>query len=97
MKTIDIITGASSGIGRVFAKELDPLHECDEIWLIARRRERLEVLAKTLKTPCRLLDGDLTDPAFSETLKKALAEENVVIHTLVNACLLYTSPSPRDS
>ncbi|WP_288554524.1 SDR family oxidoreductase [uncultured Levyella sp.] len=85
MKTIDIITGASSGIGREFAKELDPLHECDEIWLIARRRERLEALAKTLNTPCRLLDGDLTDPAFSETLKKALAEENVVIHTLVNA------------
>ena len=39
MKTICIITGASSGIGLEFAKQLD--RKFDELWLIARRKERL--------------------------------------------------------
>ena len=41
-----IITGASSGIGREFALQLDAgLYTVDEFWLIARREERLEELA----------------------------------------------------
>ena len=39
-----IITGASSGIGREFALQLDAgLYTVDEFWLIARREERLEM------------------------------------------------------
>jgi len=45
MKTA-IITGASSGLGVRFAEQLKAhFPEIEEVWLIARRRERLEALA----------------------------------------------------
>ena len=44
MKRIDIVTGASSGMGVCFAKELARECECDEIWIVARRQENLEKL-----------------------------------------------------
>ena len=47
---IAVITGASSGMGLEFAKAIDTEETLDEIWLIARRRERLEELAKKLRT-----------------------------------------------
>ena len=50
---IAVITGASSGMGLEFAKAIDTEETLDEIWLIARRRERLEELAKKLRTPAR--------------------------------------------
>ena len=40
---IVVITGASSGMGREFAMQLDRgLHSVDEFWLIARRGSRLK-------------------------------------------------------
>lgn len=46
---IAIITGASSGMGKEFAKQLaGSLSKTDEIWLLARRREPLERLALEL-------------------------------------------------
>ena len=39
---IAIVTGASSGMGRDFARYLDSFLGLDEIWVVARRRERLE-------------------------------------------------------
>ena len=56
-----IITGASSGIGQEFARQLDALFsDMDEIWLIARREERLETLSRELRTMCRIISMDLT-------------------------------------
>lgn len=57
---IAIITGASSGLGAAYAWLLAEKDGIDEIWLIARRRERLEKLARSLALPCRLLTLDLT-------------------------------------
>lgn len=43
---IVVITGASSGMGREFAMQLDRgLHSVDEFWLIARRGSRLKEIA----------------------------------------------------
>ena len=41
-----VITGASSGIGAEFARQLAPSHA--SIWLIGRRREKLQALATQL-------------------------------------------------
>ena len=81
---IAVITGASSGMGLEFAKAIDAEETLDEIWLIARRRERLEELAKKLRTPARVLPMDLGDPASFEEYKKLLEEEKPLISTLCN-------------
>ena len=48
MKTA-IITGASSGLGREFARQLtDIFPEIECCWLIARREDRLEEIAREM-------------------------------------------------
>ncbi len=44
MKQIAVVTGASSGMGREFVKQLEEYVRVDEIWVIARRRDALESL-----------------------------------------------------
>ncbi len=46
MKKISIVTGASSGIGDCFSRQLAPegREVADEIWIVARRGDRLEKL-----------------------------------------------------
>ncbi|MCR5252458.1 MAG: SDR family NAD(P)-dependent oxidoreductase [Treponema sp.] len=41
MKKIGIITGASSGMGAEFARQFAKMMICDELWIIARRNDRL--------------------------------------------------------
>ena len=57
-----IVTGASSGIGSVFARKLAPEHD---LLLIARRKDRLESLAAELKSKygsiVSVLVADLAD------------------------------------
>jgi len=70
---IAIITGASSGLGRDYAGLLDQ-EGLDEIWLIARRENRLKAIANSLQTPCRTLPLDLTRLESLGEIEKALAE-----------------------
>jgi short-subunit dehydrogenase len=55
-----LVTGASSGIGAAFARALDQRGYA--LLLVARRRERLEELARTLKR-AEVLTADLGDEA----------------------------------
>jgi uncharacterized protein len=48
MKHIDIITGASSGMGREFAFQVSADSKSDEIWLIARRGDKLAEIVQLL-------------------------------------------------
>lgn len=85
---IAIITGASSGLGREFAIQLDRLPEKerpDEFVLIARREEELEKTASMLKTPARLLAWDLLDEENQRIFKNRLEEEKPEISYLVNS------------
>ena len=57
---IAVVTGASSGIGREFVRQLGYFYRSlDEIWVIARRRERLEGLGENSRFPVRIFCGDL--------------------------------------
>jgi short-subunit dehydrogenase len=85
MKKIAVITGASSGMGRDFARQLDAQQEFDEIWLIARRRERLEEMASELRAPVRAIALDLTKEESIAEYSALLAAENPRIAVLVNA------------
>lgn len=82
---IAVITGASSGMGREFVLQLSQKETLDEIWVIARRRERLEALANEVGTPIRALALDLTDPASLQIYRGLLATERPEIAILVNA------------
>lgn len=83
---IAVITGASSGIGREFARQIPALYKkLDEVWLFARRTERLEKLRKELKVPVRIFDSDLTRDYIYDRLEKELARKNPDIRMLVNA------------
>lgn len=83
---IAIITGASSGMGREAAIQLaDRFGGLGEIWLIARRRERLEELADRLPVPARILEIDLTDADRRTELLTVLREQRPDVKILVNA------------
>ena len=84
MKKIIVITGASSGIGKEFAVQLDKIGGADEIWAIARRLDRLEELKTILKTPVRPVSLDLSDVKNIETCKKMLEDETPDVKMLVN-------------
>ena len=82
---IAIVTGASSGLGRSFIRQLDRQGGLDEIWGVARRRERMEELAAQLSTPMRSLALDLTKTESVETLRALLQETGADVRVLVNS------------
>lgn len=83
---IAIVTGASSGLGREFVKQISHLYQSlDEVWVIARRRDRLEALKSVSRFPLRIQEGDLLKTDIYETLKEALNKEQPDIRMLVNA------------
>lgn len=81
MKKIAIITGASSGIGKEFTKQVSALNDYDEIWTIARREEKLIDLANEInKTKnfniIRPVAMDVCGKAGVEKLKQYIKEED---------------------
>ena len=58
---IAVITGASSGMGREFVYALDRDEEFDELWVIARREDRLRELQSKCRAKVRPLALDLQD------------------------------------
>lgn len=83
---IAIITGASSGFGREFVRQIDSLYkELDEIWVIARRVERLYELQSRTMAKLRIFGGDLLEEEIYGELSDALQAENPNIRMLVNA------------
>ena len=85
MMKIAVITGASSGMGREFVLQLEREQKFDEIWVIARRMERLEALKNELQTPIRPISLDLTKEESIEAYRKLLEEEQPEVSVLVNA------------
>ena len=82
---IAIITGASSGMGREFVRQLCDKESYDEVWVIARRRERLEELEGSVSAKIRAVPLDLTKSEAYDELKALLEAEKPEVKTLVNA------------
>lgn len=83
---IAVVTGASSGIGREFVYQLGAFYRSlDEIWVFARRRERLEELRKRSRIPIRIFEGNLIKKQVYREFSQALSEESPDIRMLVNA------------
>ena len=81
---IAVITGASSGMGREFVKQLDAQNTFDEIWVIARRKDRLESLAAEVKAPIRPICLDLSAKESYDEYAALLAAEKPDVAILVN-------------
>lgn len=87
---VAIITGASSGMGREYARLASEGGEYDEIWAVARRRERLEALAGELATRVRPVALDLSQPDAADEVGRLLGEarakdSSLAVGLLVNA------------
>ena len=82
---IAVVTGASSGMGREFVCALDRQTAFDEIWVIARRRDRLEALQGAVHAKVRPLAWDLTKEESFDAYRSLLAEERPEVSVLVNA------------
>lgn len=83
---IAIITGASSGMGRETAVQLaDRFAGLSQIWLVARREERLLELKEHLPVPARVFAVDLTDPKGLLVLETALKKAQPDVKLLANA------------
>ncbi len=82
---IAVITGASSGLGKEYALAVDRSRtDIDEIWLLARREDKLKEVAKNLKTKCRILKSDITDSVCIGEYVNLLKSENAEIKLLIN-------------
>lgn len=81
---IAIVTGASSGLGGCFVEMLDG-EALDEIWVIARREQRLNALRDKVKTPLRVMPLDLTDKAAVRSIQDELDKQKPSVRVLINA------------
>ena len=82
---IAVITGASSGIGREFVYAVDKKESFDEIWVIARRAERLEELKEKCRNTLRALALDLSAKEDLDAYRALLEKEQPEIALLINA------------
>lgn len=77
-----VVTGASSGIGKVYAARL--AERGYDLLLVARRADRLEAIASDLQarfpTRVEILVSDLTQPAgVAETMQKIDADPSITL------------------
>ena len=82
---IAIVTGASSGMGREFVKQLSAYVQADQIWVIARREDALAQLQQQVQTPVRCIPADLCAAESFDRIADLLAQAQPNVKLLVNA------------
>lgn len=82
---IAVITGASSGMGREFVYAVDRDVELDELWVIARREDRLLELQDKVRATVRPIVLDLLNRNSLSQFKAMLELEQPNVKVLVNA------------
>jgi len=83
-----LVTGASSGIGEAFARRIAREPDRRDLALVARRRDRLETLARELETRhdrrVHVLPCDLVEPGAPASLLSELERRGLHVEWLVN-------------
>ncbi len=82
-KKIAVITGASSGIGKRFCETISQYGIYDELWVIARRLDKLNEIKAPF--PIKAISMDLSDKSAASKYNELLKEENPNIGLLINA------------
>lgn len=84
---IAIVTGASSGMGREFVRQLEKcMKTIDEIWVIARREQKLKELKEEYSNiPLRIFSLDLCKSMDVSILAHLLSAEKPDVRLLVQA------------
>ncbi len=82
---ISVITGASSGMGRDFVRMLDKIENCEEIWVIARRADKLREITSETGKRIVPIELDLSLEESFEAYAKLLEEADAEVVALVNA------------
>lgn len=71
-RPVALITGASSGLGEVFARKMAA--RGNDLILVARRVDRLEILASQLDVNVRVIEADLATDKGAASVEAAIAE-----------------------
>ena len=73
-------------MGREFALQIPQLYKnLDELWVVARRTDRLKSLKEQVKIPVRIFDGDMQRDYIFEKLQRELDRRQADVRMLVNA------------
>ncbi len=85
MKGIAIVTGASSGIGREFVKLLLKAKEVDEIWAVARDKEKLNRLKNRFGVRVKIYSVDLSNLDQIKKFGAVVKQKKPDIKYLINS------------
>src|SRR5579871_4511294 len=81
-----VVTGASSGIGACFARELAKRKQ--NLVLVARSKDKLESIRQEIKSKnnvgVEVVEQDLSVPGSAQQLAAVLAERDIFVDLLVN-------------
>ena len=83
MKKIVILTGATGGLGREFLKQILK-EDIDEVWAIARNKEKLDELRKQYGEKVVPVSMDLSDISSIRELESMLKEQMPTVQYLIN-------------
>ena len=91
---VAIVTGASSGMGREFVRQLNrvgkrtiqkDIGDIDCIWMVARRTDRLSSLERLYGNRVLSIAAELTTDEGIDEIKKLLSEKRPQVTLLVNS------------
>ncbi len=81
-RSVTLITGASAGLGAEFARAC--ARRGESLALVARRRDRLETLQRTIGGDIHVFEADLARPGAAADLIERLSGEGLAVGTLIN-------------
>lgn len=81
-RPVTLITGASAGLGAEFARQC--ARRGEPLALAARRRDRMEALARELGGEVHIFEADLAKAGAAASLIAALEAEGLSVGTLIN-------------